>query len=141
MYTMLKILISSFMHVAFSFVLHYFRSSVPCAYLVHKSQVTGGLQLQPSWVCSTLHFNVPPKVAVCGPGTLGIYFERTVDTSFNVIYLVDDQLWMTWHTNNFTNAAGKYTKLKLKGLPLPGSSDYLKKKLNVTTLVNKNILY
>lgn len=36
---------------------------------------------------------------------------------------------MTWHTNNFTNAAGKYTKLKLKGLPLPGSAEYLKKKI------------
>ena len=70
--------------------------------------MTGGLQLQLSRVCSTLHFDVPSTDWVYGPGTLEIYFERTVDKSFNVIYLADDVLWMTWHANNFTNAVGKY---------------------------------
>lgn len=56
-------------------------------------QVTGGLQLQLSQACSTLHFSVPSKVGVCRPGTLGIYFETTVDMSFNVTYMVDGQLW------------------------------------------------
>lgn len=70
-----------------------------------------------------MHFNAPSKGTVCGPGTLGIYFESTVDMSFNVIYLVDDQLWMTWHTYYFGNAALKYwvkhlaqhTEFRVKG--------------------------
>lgn len=53
---------------------------------------------------------------------LGVYFERTVDTSFNVIYLVDDLLRMTWHTNNFTNAAGKYQVKILTSTLSSGSS-------------------
>lgn len=31
-----------------------------------------------------------PTNRVCGPGTLGLYFEWTVDLSLNVIYLVDN---------------------------------------------------
>lgn len=83
-------------------------------------RVTGGLQLQLSRVCSALHFDVPSTDKVCGPGTLGAYFEGTVDTSFNVIYLRDDPLWTTWHTNNFTNAAGKYQVKILTNTPSSG---------------------
>lgn len=59
-----------------------------------RAQVTGGLQML-FQVCSTPHFSVPSKGGVCGPGTLWVYFEGAFDTSSNVIYLGDDQLWIT----------------------------------------------
>lgn len=74
-----------------------------CVHLQHKLRVPGGLQLQLFRVCSTVHVDVTSTDKVCEPGTLGIYFERTVDTSFNVIHLVG-LLWMTWHTNNLQPA-------------------------------------
>lgn len=54
--------------------------------------------MQPSRVCATLRFDVP---STDGPGTLWAYFETTVDTSFSMIYLLDDQLRRTWNTNNY----------------------------------------
>lgn len=77
------------MHIPFIILGHLCRVPV----LSNVLKVTGGLQLQLTRACSTLHFSVPSKVGVCRPGTLGVYFETTVDMSFNVTYMVDGQLW------------------------------------------------
>lgn len=108
------------MHIALGLLFQ----TICVLYLKSTLQVTGGLQLQLSQICSTLYFDVPSTDRVCGPGTLGIYFERTVDMSFNVIYLVDDLLSMTWHTNNFTKAAGKYQVKILTNTPSSGYSTF-----------------
>lgn len=86
-----------------------------------RAQVTGGLQMLFK-VCSTPHFSVPSKGGVCGPGTLWIYFEGAVDTSFNVIYLGDDQLRITWCTNNLSDAAAEIIIQKLCTTPKRGAS-------------------
>lgn len=108
--------------------------------LKHWTQVTGGLQML-FQVCSTPHFSVPSKGGVCGPGTLWIYFEGAFDTSFNVIYLGDDQLWTTRCTNNLSDAVAEIIVEKLCTTPKRGVSCLDKTNTQLSYLVQQTLTF